>query len=64
MNAEQIKEWEAILLLVIMIELTFFILVVLVIKLMEGMNLSQEPIYYLRNCSNFTLYPEGCQVLS
>jgi len=64
MNLLQIKEWEEVLLLVIMIELTFFVLIVLAIHIRGAMHPSPEVIYYFQNCNNLTLFPDGCQVLS
>ena len=41
----------------------FFILV-LIIGYHQFLYPSPEVIYYMQNCNNLTLYPQGCQVLS
>jgi hypothetical protein len=64
MNAEQIVEWEAILLAVIMWGLTI-VIALIISNIFRGSLLpSPEVIYYFQNCNNLTLYPQGCQVLS
>lgn len=42
----------------------FFILVAVGWAIYNSMVLTPEAIHYIQNCSNLTLYPEGCQVLS
>ena len=53
----------------LIIAIEFFVLVLIVgYIVISAVNASLYPspevIYYLRNCNNLTLFPDGCQVLT
>ena len=67
MTPEQIEQLREILFTAISIETIFITGLIwecIWTHIVIAMYPSPEVIYYMQNCDNITLYPQGCQVLS